>query len=297
VLSYRHAFHAGNHADVLKHLVLSLALDYLVRKDKPLSYIDTHAGAGDYLLPNGEPERPPEWHQGIQRLWSESLQRKGISPAISRYLQLIRAGNPGPILRRYPGSPLLAARILRPQDRIHCFEQQSRESQQLTRVLSEFRGYKEVRQQDGFTALRALLPPPSRRALVLLDPSYENKSDYQLVTRSLADALGRFDTGVYCIWYPMLARPEARRLPAAILQLSQRNWLHVQLQIKRPAPGGFGLYGSGMVVINPPWTLYGELNQALPTLTGFLAQDSHATFRIEQDDAPAMPNGTQHPHG
>ncbi len=272
MLSYRHAYHAGNHADVLKHWVLQLLLEYLQRKDKGLWYIDSHSGAGRYDLHQGMAAQNAEFASGIARLW----QRKDLPEALASYRDAISALNPDGTLKYYPGSPLLAANQLRPQDKAQLFELHPRDVEQLTRLLPQAR----VTQQDGFAGLKSLLPPPPRRALVLIDPPYEDKRDYQHVRKALSDSLRRFATGTYALWYPLLPREESQALPQQLAKLGADKWLDVQLQISAAPSDGFGMYGSGMFVINPPWTLKEQLESALPWLVKTLGEDPAASYRI-----------------
>jgi 23S rRNA (adenine2030-N6)-methyltransferase len=273
MLSYRHAFHAGNHADVLKHSTLVLTLDYLLRKEKPLAYIDTHAGAGAYRLQSAEARKTGEFEQGIARLW----RCEGLPAPLRGYIDSVAAFNGSGELVRYPGSPRFAAHWLRPQDRLWLHEMHPRDVE-LLRDL--FRGDRRVRidQADGFAALKAQLPPVSRRALVLIDPPYEIKEDYRRVLDSLREAHRRFATGTYLVWYPLLDQAEAKRLPAQLERLKLGPWLRAELQIApddRP-----GLYGSGMFVINPPWPLADQLRETLPWLSERLGA-GEGSFRLQ----------------
>ncbi len=266
MLSYRHAFHAGNHADLLKHSALVLALQYLVQKDAPLYYIDTHAGAGRYRLGSDEAQKTGEYRDGIARLWQSSP----VHPLLDDYLAVIAADNRGGgELHSYPGSPQFAAHCLRAQDRLRLFERHPQDHPLLTRQFGSDRRA-QVTCGDGFAGLRALLPPPSRRALVLIDPPYEVKSDYQQVVAALRDAHRRFATGVYMLWYPLIEQADAKRLPPQLDALKLGPALRAELCVA--APGEVpGLYGSGMFVINPPWRLGEQLRELLPWLAERLA--------------------------
>jgi len=279
MLSYRHAFHAGNHADVLKHVVLGQLLRYLTQKDKPLYFIDTHAGAAAYALDEGYATKNAEYESGIARLWT----RDDLPQAVADYVAQVRALNPDGALRRYPGSPQLATQMLRQQDRLRLFELHSSESRLLQQYFHGAEPRIMVQAGDGFAGLQALLPPPSRRALALIDPSYEDKGDYRRVLAALRDALKRFRPGVYAVWYPQVQRRESREFPQQLRQLQEKDWLHVTLTVKKPAKDGFGLHGSGMFVLNPPWLLPKALQHVLPYLAGVLAQDAAAAFSIESD--------------
>ena len=277
MLSYRHAFHAGNHADVLKHTVLVQLLRYLTQKDKALWFVDTHAGAAVYSLDEGYATKNAEYDSGISRLWT----REDLPQALAEYAAQVRALNPDGALRRYPGSPQLALQLLRPHDRLRLFELHSTESQLLQQYFRGDSPRAMVQAGDGFAGLQSVLPPPSRRALVLIDPSYEDKGDYRQVLAALREAQKRFRAGVYAVWYPQVQRREASQFPGLLKQLQQKDWLHVSLTVKKPAPGGFGLHGSGMFVLNPPWLLPKALETVMPYLARVLAQDASAAFSLE----------------
>jgi len=277
MFSYRHGFHAGNHADVLKHLVLVHLLDYLGRKDKPYWFIDTHAGGGSYDLTSGYAAKSREFDTGIARLWDA----KNPPAAVAAYLDEVRKLNPHGALRRYPGSPQIALQMARPSDRLRLFELHPTESGVLTEAFASAGRQVLVQAADGFTAINALLPPPPRRALTLIDPSYENKEDYKYVTRTVAECLRRFPTGVYLVWYPQVQRRESEKLPEQLRRLATGSWLHASLTVRAPAEDGLGLHGSGVFVYNPPYTLEGALRQALPFVLRALAQDPAATFSLD----------------
>lgn len=281
MFSYRHAFHAGNHADVLKHVVLVQLLRHLASKDAPFWVIDTHAGAGVYALDGDWASKRSEFAEGIGRLW----QRADAPPAVAEYLSAVRASNPDGRLRRYPGSPFIALRYLRENDRLRLFEFHANESLELARNIGGA-GRDATRRTiidaaDGFAGLRALLPPPPRRGLILIDPSYEDKRDYAQVTATLRDALTRFATGCYAIWYPQVHRREPAEMVRKLTRLPGLRWLHVSLTVRRPSPDGVGLNGSGVFVVNPPWTLHAAMAACLPWLTGALRQDDAARWTLD----------------
>lgn len=279
MLSYRHAFHAGNHADVLKHTILVHLLRYLTQKDKPLWFVDTHAGAAIYALDEGYATKNAEYDSGIARLWA----RADLPPALADYVGEVRALNADGVLRRYPGSPQLALQLLRKQDRLRMFELHSTESKALQQYFRDDGPRALAYAGDGFAGLQAVLPPPSRRALVLIDPSYEDKNDYRYVLAGLRDAHKRFAAGVYAVWYPQVQRRESRQFPEQLKQLQHKDWLHVTLTVKQPVAGGYGLHGSGMFILNPPWLLPQALDLALPYLARVLAQDAAAGFSLESE--------------
>jgi len=291
MLSYRHAFHAGNHADVLKHVVQIQLLQYMNQKDTPYTYIDTHAGAGMYALDGGYAAKNAEFESGIARLW----ERKDLPPALAEYVKLVRDMNPSGKMRYYPGSPYCAEKTMREADRLRLFEMHPSDARILDENFRKMEAHAAeqgqrpaargkrimVQRGDGFQALKALLPPPSRRGLVLIDPPYEDKGDYKRVKDTLADALVRFATGTYAVWYPVLNRMEARQMPDKLKRLPSNGWLDVTLSVSAPSPDGFGLRSSGMFIFNPPWTLEPLLRELMPYLVSTLGQDSSATFTLE----------------
>lgn len=303
MLSYRHAFHAGNHADVLKHVVTMQLLQYLGQKDTPYMYIDTHAGAGLYALDSAYAAKNAEFESGISRLW----ERKDMPAPLAEYVKLVKQMNPSGKMRYYPGSPYVAEKTLREQDRLRLFELHPSDSKILAdnfRKLEAHAAEQGVRQTvrgtrvmiqraDGFAGLRSLLPPPTRRGLVLIDPPYEDKGDYRRVKDTLSDALVRFSTGVYAVWYPVLNRMESRQLPDQLKRLPASSWLNVTLSVCAPSPDGFGLHSSGMFVLNPPWTLEPMLKELMPYLVSALGTDAHAGFTLESGVPLAKFTGTR----
>jgi 23S rRNA (adenine2030-N6)-methyltransferase len=303
MLSYRHAFHAGNHADVLKHLVLIQLLRYFGQKETPYMYVDTHAGAGVYALDIGYAAKNAEYETGISPLW----ERKDLPEALADYVRLVKEMNPSGKMRYYPGSPYCADKIMREQDRMRLFELHPSDCKILQENFRKVEAHAAAQGQrpttrgkrvmiqkgDGFLGLKALLPPPSRRGLVLIDPPYENKDDYRRVKDTLADALVRFATGTYAVWYPVLQRMESRQMPDKLKRLPCNGWLNVTLSISTPSPDGFGLHSSGMFVINPPWTLEPMLRDLMPYLVKVLGKDSGATFTLETGTTLAVHTGTR----
>jgi len=282
MFSYRHAFHAGNHADVLKHLVLIHSIQYLQEKDGAVLFVDTHAGAGVYSLRDGYAAISQECQGGIDRLWGSP---EFDQPDFKPYRETIDHLNSKGVLDVYPGSPFIMAHLLRPQDRLRLFELHPSDIGVLqTNIASlDKRSQIEVRQQDGFIFLKSLLPPLSRRGLILMDPSYELRSDYRAVESSLNEALGRFVTGTYLIWYPVLQRSESLQLIKRLRTLSeqfQRPWLRVELRIAHSV-GEKRLQSSGVWVINPVWTLAPFLEKTLPILQTVLGEDSGAAYELE----------------
>jgi 23S rRNA (adenine2030-N6)-methyltransferase len=281
MFSYRHAFHAGNHADVLKHTVVVQLLNYFNKKDKSYWYIDTHAGAGIYALDEGFATKTAEYETGIAKLWNADK----LPEALEAYVAEIRACNDAGQLRYYPGSPYLAWRLLREQDRMRLFEMHSTEIGVLRHNFRDAGRRAMIYAADGFEGLKALLPPPPRRAMVLIDPSYEDKRDYARTLACVEEGLKRFATGCYAVWYPQVKRPESERFPDHLKRLQPSNWLHLTLTVSHPPSDGFGLYGSGMFILNPPYTLVESMRSALPYLADALGQDSGAKFGIESRSA------------
>ena len=289
MFSYRHAFHAGNHADVLKHFVQVQLHKYMNQKDTAYTYIDTHAGAGVYALDSAQALKSGESEGGIARLW----ERDDLPVALAEYVDLVRALNPSGKLRYYPGSPWVADQASRLEDRLRLFELHPADVKLLDQNIRKLEAHKAeqgerargrrimVERADGFQSLKALLPPPSRRALVLCDPPYEVKLDYKHVYDTLGEALGRFPAGMYAVWYPVLQRMESRQFPDRLKRLPAKEWLHVTLSVATPGPDGTGLHSSGMFILNPPYTLEATLREVMPYLVKVLGQDRGATFRIE----------------
>ena len=288
MFSYRHAFHAGNHADVLKHTVLVAVLQHLIQKDAALTVLDTHAGAGLYRLDGDYAHASGEAAEGFLRL----AQAPALAPALQEYVDLVRSFNASAASTKiYPGSPFIAQRLLRAHDRLKMFELHPTDHRLLAGNVAQLEAGRQVAilLEDGFEGLKKFLPPPARRALVLCDPSYEIKSDYGRVVDMVDDALRRFATGTYAVWYPIIARQEAHDLPRRLKQLATKagkGWLHATLTVKsgKAAPLAEkrpGLPASGMFLINPPYTLHGALKEALPQMQQLLAQDRHAAHSLE----------------
>lgn len=265
MLSYRHSFHAGNHADVLKHLVLARILAYLVRKDKPLCYLDTHAGAGGYALQGVQAQKNREYETGIGRLW----ERDDLPVPLADYVELVRRFNPGTELQYYPGSPWLARQLLRPTDRLFLHELHPADCAALREHSAGDRRVK-VSCADGYQGCIALVPPMERRGLVLIDPSFELKSDYRKAIETLHQAYKRFATGVYALWYPVVERARVESMERALRATGIPRVDRYELAIA-PDRRGHGMSASGLLVVNPPWGLRGEMEACLPWLARELA--------------------------
>jgi len=297
MLSYRHAFHAGNHADVLKHFITIQLLDYMGQKEAPYMYIDTHAGAGLYALDTGYAAKNAEYETGIAKLW----ERSDLPKELKEYVALIKTLNPSGKLRYYPGSPFCAEPKMRLDDRLRLFELHPSDVKILGENVKKREAHLAEQGQkargkrimimagDGFEGLKALLPPQQRRALVLIDPPYEDKRDYKRVKDTLADALQRFPSGMYAIWYPVLQRQESREFARKLSQLPSENWLHVTLSVSQAMPDGFGLHSSGMFIFNPPWVLEAMLKEVMPYLVKVLGSDSEAKFTLETGQGATKP--------
>ena len=259
MLSYRHSYHAGNHADVLKHIVEIAVLDYLIEKDKPLTYIDTHSAQGLYALQGDHASKNKEHLEGVAKI--DHSQHE----LLSRYATFSDAN-------WYAGSVNIAQQILREDDKLRCFELHPNDYSMLCRNTQ---GDKRVKcfDSDGFKGLIAQVPPQTKRAAVMIDPSYELDSDYKQVINTLKGALQRFAVGVYMVWYPLLSKIEVQRFQKQLEKLSAAGqpvkFLHAQLQVRKPSPG---MYGSGMFIINPPWKLKNQLQEILPQLVKQLGE-------------------------
>ncbi len=275
MLSYRHGFHVGNHGDVVKHVALAQLLRALQKKEKGFVYIDTHAGAGSYRLDSPEALKTGEFRDGIGRV-AETPDPPGV---IADYLERVRHTNIGDTLERYPGSPLIARQLLRPSDRAVLCEMHPADAEQLERL---FRGDRavQVSREDGHRRLPALLPPPERRGLVLMDPAYEVKSEYRMVVDTLAEAHRRWATGIYALWYPVVSRAMVSGMMGAFTGLGIRKMLRLELGVK-PDAAEWGMTGSGLLVINPPWHFDEQMAEALAWLEPSLSQQPGSYWTVD----------------
>jgi len=272
-MNYRHAFHAGNHADVLKHVVLLSLLHRLQQKDKPLLLLDTHAGRGRYDLGSNATRKTGEAQEGVYRLYDDDSPPE----AVQRYLAAVSTEDGRPA-RMYPGSSLLMAQQLRPLDRLIATELHSEECAALTRVLSGPR--RKAINGDAWQAIKANLPPIERRALVLIDPPYERPDEYRQIEQGIKNGLQRLETGVFALWYPIKNRAPLERLHRRLTGLTSRPILRAELGVWPDCPGN-RLNGSGMLIINPPWQLDVELEAALPWLWQRLHKDPASGWRVD----------------
>jgi 23S rRNA (adenine2030-N6)-methyltransferase len=277
-LNYRHAFHAGNFADVLKHVVLSRILVHL--RDKPGAFrvIDTHAGAGRYDLSSDEAIRGGEWQDGIGRLIDAPLP-KPAAELLAPYLDAIRALNPSGQLRSYPGSPVLAQHFLRRQDRLIACELEPQAARSLRRALGGDDRAKAM-EIDGWTGLAAYIPPVERRGVVLVDPPFEQQGDYARLAGVLDIARRKWASGTYLLWYPIKGRPEPDTLAKRIRRLAVPKVMRVELTVA-PLSDPTRLNGCGLILLNPPWLLEAELTRLLPVLAGLLVRSGKSTWRLD----------------
>ena len=275
MLSYRHSFHAGNHADVLKHIVQTLIIESLKEKEKPFLYLDTHAGAGRYQLTNAHATRTGEYLEGIARLW----QQEEVPELILPYLEAVGSLNTSDELRYYPGSPLLAAKLLREQDLLMLTELHPTD---FPLLRTEFSRDKRVRvcREDGFGQLKSKLPPASRRGFALIDPPYELKQDYSAVVKGIVEGYKRFATGTYAIWYPVVHRQQIKRMLKELEATGIRKILQIELAVK-PDSDQLGMTASGMIVINPPWKLASQMASILHWLHKTLVPEGTGHTLVE----------------
>lgn len=275
-MNYRHAFHAGNFADVHKHAVLARVLLHLRRKPAAFRVIDTHAGAARYDLLGPEPSRSGEWREGIERVW-QAPRQEAVHDLLAPYLRAVAALNPDAKLRVYPGSPLIVTALLRRQDRLIACELEPRAAASLTAAL---RGDARAKALaiDGWTALGAYLPPKERRGLVLVDPPFEDAADFMRLPAALAAAHRKWPTGIYMLWYPIKERAAPDGLAKRLQRLAIPRMLRCELSLGPPRADA-GLVGSGLIVVNPPFTLEADLQRLMPGLGGMLSPQ--ASWRLD----------------
>ena len=279
-MNYQHAFHAGNFADVHKHAVLARILSHLKAKPAAFRVIDTHAGAGRYDLHGPEPTRSGEWRDGIGKIWHARLADE-VRALLAPYLDAVQNLNPGGTLRIYPGSPLLALALIRPQDRLIACELEPRAAAALEGVLRDRRA--KVVAIDGWTALGAYVPPKERRGVVLVDPPFEEAADFTRLASALAAAHRKWPTGIYILWYPIKERAAPDALARRLRQLEMPGVLRCEITLGPPRADA-GLVGSGLIVINPPFKLGADLKVLLPALAAAFA--AGAACRIDWLGAP-----------
>lgn len=267
MLSYRHAFHAGNFADVLKHAVLSQVLKYMHRKDKGFSYIDTHAGAGMYSLQDPYAKKTGEYLDGIGKIW----QRDDLPEALLDYVEIVKGLNEQGALKAYPGSPSIARHLMRRQDAAFLYDLHPTDHGLLSELFARQRKV-QVFKSDGYKALKAHLPPATRRSVVLIDPPYELKTDYHKAVDAIVKGYKQFDSGVYLLWYPVVQRHFIDKMEQQFIDSNVRNVLQLEFQTA-PDSDEFGMTGTGLFVVNPPWTLAAEAETLMPFLAEHLTCD------------------------
>lgn len=279
-MNYRHSYHAGNFSDVLKHSILALCLRHLVNKEAPFFVLDTHAGTGIYDLTGTEAQKTAEAQLGIGRLFGDGAQRcpGDTATLLSPYLDIVCEMNPH-ALASYPGSPEIARRMTRPQDRLVFCELHAHDAEMLARNMGRDRRIR-VESIDGWQALKSLLPPPERRGLVLVDPSFEERDELARMARAFAQAIRRFATGMYLLWYPIKDRAATDRLAEEVRSAAKIKLLRAELLV-RPASDAGLLIGTGLIVANPPFTLEDQLKSLLPALAGRLQQGSSSDWHLE----------------
>ncbi|SDG59301.1 23S rRNA (adenine2030-N6)-methyltransferase [Pseudomonas benzenivorans] len=273
-MNYRHAFHAGNHADVLKHLILSRLIALLSRKEAPFAYLDSHAGVGLYDLAGDQASRTGEWQDGIARLW----QAEDLPEQLLDYLEVVRAMNPDGVLRHYPGSPELARLLTREQDRLQLNEKHPEDGRLLKENMAGDRRVA-VHLGEGWHVPRALLPTREKRVLLLIDPPFEQADELERCVQALNEAIGRMRQAVVAIWYPIKDLQQLRRFYRDLEKSAAPKLLRVELYVQ-PTDQAQRLNGSGLVISNPPWGLEEELKQLLPWLAERLAQ-SQGGWRLD----------------
>ncbi len=277
-MNYRHAFHAGNFADVVKHIILTRILAYLMRKEAAFRVIDTHAGVGLYDLLGDEAGRTGEWREGIARLMAAELPEP-VAGLVAPYLAAVAAQNPDGQLRHYPGSPFITRHMLRDQDRLMALELHPADAEALR---ENFAGDIQTRvtQLDGWAAIGTHLPPKEKRGLVLVDPPFEVKGEFERMTQALVKAHARWPGGTYAFWYPIKDPRDVQSYAKALRATSIAKILRLELTIRLPSTPP-RLHGTGMVVVNPPFVLEEEMRTLLPILAGLLADEGRGRFHIE----------------
>lgn len=276
MLSYRHSYHAGNHADVLKHVVLTLCIEALKEKDKPFLYLDTHSGAGRYLLQSEHAEKTGEYLSGINLIW----QQPNTPDLLNTYISILKRYNPYQTLKYYPGSPLIAKQLLREQDKLNLTELHPTDYPLLRQEFNKDKRAKVLR-EDGFIQLKSKLPPVTRRGIILIDPSYEIKNDYYKIPSALFEAYKRFATAIYLIWYPVVSRTTTQRMIDDIIKLGIKRISQFELALK-PDNNQKGMTASGMIVINPPWKLHEQMQTIMPWLKQILDTEKTGSFTVKQ---------------
>lgn len=273
MLSYRHSFHAGNHADLVKHIVLVEILGHLIKKESPFDYIDTHSGVGLYDLRSSDSKKLQEHNEGINKINPSEF------PELEKYFEVIGSYNDSGAMDFYPGSPSFASFFIRKQDKGWLFELHPKDIELLKSNFSRTKNIR-VQHKDGFDGLKALIPPSSRRGLVLIDPSYEVKSDYDLVIDRVIKAHKKFSHGIYAIWYPVVNRKTIQKMENTLIKSGIRNIQRFELGIS-PDADKRGMTSSGMIVINPPWLLFDKMSQLLPKMAEKISQTNKPIYKCD----------------
>ncbi len=277
-MNYRHAYHAGGFADVVKHAVLARIVDYLKEKEKAFRVIDTHAGAGLYDLASEEAQKTGEWQSGIGRVLDAKFQPEA-AVLLAPYLDAVRACNPHGALASYPGSPLIVRHLLRKQDRLSAIELHPQDAHVLkTRFAGDYQT--RVIELDGWLSLGAHLPPKEKRGLVLVDPPFEKDGEFDRIVDGMAKAHRRWPGGIYALWYPIKDRAGVNRFRADLADTGIPKILDIRFDIRLPSPDP-RLDGTGLVVVNPPFRLEGELRRLLPSLHKLLAENPRAKWAAD----------------
>ena len=279
MLSYRHAFHAGNFADVLKHSVLTLVLEYMTRKEKGFLYVDSHSGAGMYQLSDEYAQKTGEYKDGIAKLIDSDAQNDDIPEPLIEYIELIKRLNLGADLNIYPGSPGIARQFMRRQDSSHLFELHPTDIEHLTDFCQRWRKVF-VKQSDGYQGVLSLLPPPSRRGVVLIDPPYELKEDYSKAVKTIIKGYKKFATGIYILWYPVVKRELVEQMKSQFQASDVKNLLQVEFCLTEDTEE-YGMTGTGLFIVNPPWQLAQQLSEILPYLKTKLG-DQASNYCVNQ---------------
>ncbi|WP_058492213.1 23S rRNA (adenine(2030)-N(6))-methyltransferase RlmJ [Legionella worsleiensis] len=277
MLSYQHGYHAGNFADVIKHVTLTRLLNYLIQKDKPLLYLETHSGKGQYDLRDKQSEKTGEYKQGIQLIWPD---RKKLGPVFKPFFDTIKNMNQENGLRNYPGSPYFAIHTLRNQDRLYLCELHPAEFEALEQ-MPHLNKKVHTSNSDGLASMKALVPPPEKRGLIFIDPSFERKEEYKEIPVAIKQAYAKFSTGVYCLWYPVVNKKFIEQLTRGMKDVGAKKALRIEFNLTL-APKE-GMTGCGLWIINPPFTLADEIKIALDSLRSYF-NPGVSSYIIEQHD-------------
>ena len=277
-MNYRHVYHAGNFADVLKHLILARCLTHLKAKETPFRVIDTHAGVGLYDLRGEAASKTGEWHDGIGRVLKAEMSAT-IRELLAPYLDAVKAMQAFKGRDAYPGSPEIARQLTRAEDRMIFVEKHPQDAKKLAENFN-FDGRAKILELDGYTALKACVPPKERRGLVLIDPPYEERDEFETLVQSFIAAYRKWPTGMYLLWYPVKNFEETKRFLVELSEAGIPKILRAELRVKSMSNTG-GLAGSGVIIVNPPWRLVDELNTLLPWLDRTLSQDSGHGWNVD----------------